>query len=1032
MHKNPQPGSLEPTGEAFVHAVIAQVHASADLETGAAALLDAIHGQLDVTGGLVALRDGNVGRVFASVGLPPEWLVTWSQPSESDEARWRAGLCQEPLDAPEPAIDLRLKRSGVRGVLTIPLVVSGGTVGAIVLTSTKAEPFADPEYLPLASIAEPFVKWLVSKLPPPREPVAVVEKEAPRTTQPATPLSDSLATSIGAMAVATLDSDGRFRDVGASFAKLVGVSEDDLRGVGLDEVLAAEDASRARAAIDVTRERAATVLPSVTRRLDPFGDTEGTTTIDLILSRRDESSIVVLGLPVVDVLAAAGDEAPAEPSDESGGLRSPASGVMILDRRKIETSSQWRRWSGELLAVLGGSTLVLDPRGRIVELGSEWLSETEPDSFHWLGRHLGDLFEEDRIEVQEALKTVVRDGVWSGRLTAGTSVPVYLRSVRDDGGALEAIVGARLPEKSLEGGDLFRKIPVGMIHVDPELQIMDTNPELAAVLLGCPRDASLKGVDVRSLAAFQASHVQEALESLPERRRFDLSEVHLEEDANGQPQAPSPSPVVQLHAQELNDGDGEPVGFLITVIGRDGKTQLENRLIEAQKMESIGNFASGLAHDFGNFVSFILGKAKALRETLADNPRAARDLADIEEAGKRAQHLSEELIRFARGGRSRASKLELNDLIKEVVALIKTSVGTNIDVKYELAEGLAPVEGDEVELQQMVLNLCLNARDAMKGGGTLSMQTTPLTPEQMDLLGTGAPVSSGICLVIKDTGVGMPAEIRDHIFEPFFSTKDDQRNGLGLAMVYAIVRRHGGMIDVRSEPGEGTLFEVLLPAATDAVPVSTKKAQVLVVDDELAFREMIRLILEEEGHQVCLAKDGAEALTVLEADHDEIGLVILDLRMPGVDGLSVLQQMKYVAPELPVLVTTGWAEPHELELAQRRGARKILQKPYRAGELRQAIAKVLASEAGEVAPGDAVEAEAEAVPVGATIEDGVVGGPEDGQVRAQRRWSGIVSRPVLGGARRGAAAAGDAGDAANGEDRGGDGPAAIDNEGPVG
>ena len=204
-------------------------------------------------------------------------------------------------------------------------------------------------------------------------------------------------------------------------------------------------------------------------------------------------------------------------------------------------------------------------------------------------------------------------------------------------------------------------------------------------------------------------------------------------------------------------------------------------------------------------------------------------------------------------------------------------------------------------------------------------------------------MGSGICLVIKDTGVGMPAEVRDHIFEPFYSTKEDQRNGLGLAMVYAIVRRHGGMIDVRSEPGEGTTFEILLPAATDTAPALTNKAQVLVVDDEPAFREMIRLILEEEGHQVCLAKDGAEALTALEADDGQIGLVILDLRMPEVDGLGVLQQMQYVSPDLPVLVTTGWAESHELELARRRGARKILQKPYRAGELRQAVLKVLAS-----------------------------------------------------------------------------------------
>jgi CheY-like chemotaxis protein len=409
-------------------------------------------------------------------------------------------------------------------------------------------------------------------------------------------------------------------------------------------------------------------------------------------------------------------------------------------------------------------------------------------------------------------------------------------------------------------------------------------------------------------------------------------------------------------------------------------------------MESIGNFASVVAHDFGNFVSFILATVDALRDVSATDPSAAKSLAAIEMAATRARHLSEELIRFARGGRSRLATVDVNWLIEDVVVLIRSSVGMNVDVRLELADGLGSVEGDEVELQQIVLSLCLNARDAMKEGGTLTIETRPLGPEQLMLLGEATSARSGVGLVFRDTGIGIRPEVRDRIFEPFFSTKDEQR-GLGLAMVYASVRRHGGLIDVRSEPGVGTTFEILLPTARDERPEPMTKTQVLVADDEPAFREMIRLILEEEGHQVCLAKDGTEALAVLEADGVDIGLVILDLHMPGVDGLGVLQRMQQMAPDLPVLVATGWAEPDELEMARQRGARAIVQKPYRAGKLRQEVARVLASERARAALREDTG-----------TRPALVGAMPDGtaasRARPSQRWSGIFSRPNLSTATR--------------------------------
>ncbi|MGH2569727.1 MAG: hybrid sensor histidine kinase/response regulator, partial [bacterium] len=632
------------------------------------------------------------------------------------------------------------------------------------------------------------------------------------------------------------------------------------------------------------------------------------------------------------------------------GLRRSAPGVIILDRRRIETSSHWRRWSGELLAVLGGSTVVLDPGGRIIELGSDWLQADEGGSVRWLGRHFGDLFESKRVDVLEALRTVVREGVWSGWFSAqGISVPVYLRAVRGDRGELEAIVGARLPERSPEVRDLFRKIPVGLVLVDCDLRVLDANPELEAVLGAGALPPALRGLDVRNVSAFRTPAVLEAFDALPRTRSFDLPDARLRRPA---PEAPL---VVQLHAQELRDAAEEPVGFLVTVVRRTGKTQLESRLIEAQKMESIGNFASGLAHDFGNFVAVILSKAKALHRKVESIPDAVRDLVDVEVAAKRAQHLSDELIRFARGGRRGVATVQMNQLVEEVVALIETSVGNDIDVRFELAEGLPSIEGDEVELQQAILNLCLNARDAMEEGGTLTIETRVLVQRELDLLGTGDPVESGVCVTVRDTGIGIPSEVRKHMFEPFFSTKDEQSSGLGLAMVYAIVRRHGGAIEVESEPGRGATFEIMLPGAGAARVPQEGRLRVLVADDEPAFREMIRLVLEDDGHDVELVQDGVEALTAIHAGHDQLDLVILDLRMPGVDGLTVLEELRSVAPDLPVLVTSGWAEREDVEIAMRHGAKRILQKPYRAIELRHAIAEILerARRSGEATPAPA-------------------------------------------------------------------------------
>ena len=619
--------------------------------------------------------------------------------------------------------------------------------------------------------------------------------------------------------------------------------------------------------------------------------------------------------------------------------------LLIRDRRGEAASEQWLRWSRSLLALAGTSTMVLDSGGRIRELDVGWLPAGEKDPTSWLGKHVSGLFETDRREILAVLRQTARAGEWTGTLVAaGSPVAVTLRAVRDEQSMLEAIVGTR----SREGGearDLFRKVPLGMILLDDALRVRDANPELLAICGEDALPANPAGLDVRSLAVFQTRAVQEALEGLLEGRPFDLPEARLTGTSRR-------SAIIQLRGQELRDDGGRRTGHLVMALSRSGGTDVERQLLRAQKMESIGNFASGLAHDFGNFVSVILGKAGMLRVKLPSDPHITGDLDDIETAAKRAQHLAQELMKFARGGRNRVEHLDVNLLISEVGSLIRTSVGKRIDVDFRLVDGLPPVAGDEVELQQLVLNLCLNARDAMPNGGRLTIETKPTSDEQRARLGPRAEGRSGVCLVVRDTGTGMPPEILERIFEPFFTTKQDPSKGagLGLAMVYGIVRRHGGTIDVKSRLGLGTLFEILLPAA-GAPEGGAAGGATLVVDDEPAFREMIRLILEEEGHRVKLAASGTEALQIIQEQIGTLGLVILDLRMPGVDGLSVLDELHRQAPQLPVLVTTGYAGPEEKAQALERGARRVLEKPYRVADLRTALDEVLGNGAPARATG---------------------------------------------------------------------------------
>jgi two-component system cell cycle sensor histidine kinase/response regulator CckA len=371
------------------------------------------------------------------------------------------------------------------------------------------------------------------------------------------------------------------------------------------------------------------------------------------------------------------------------------------------------------------------------------------------------------------------------------------------------------------------------------------------------------------------------------------------------------------------------------------RVKLEDQLRHAQKMEAIGQLAGGVAHDFNNLLTVILGHADLLAKTLAADDRRRTDLDEIVKAADHAAALTRQLLAFSRKQVLQPILLEVNSLVVTTSKMLRRLIGEDIKLVTKLTLVPAAVHADAGQLEQILMNLAVNARDAMPQGGRLSIETAIVHLDDSAI--QHVPVRPGpyVVLTVTDTGTGMDEQVRQRIFEPFFTTKERGRGtGLGLATVYGIVKQSGGHLGVESEVGRGTTFKVYLPRAEngamvepqieDAEASPTGSETLLVVEDEHRVRSLARVFLEQAGYQVIDASDPQQAEDLFRQHADRIDLLVTDVIMPGSSGPSLFARLSAARPSLRVLYMSGYTDNAIVQHARLPSDIVFLQKPFSA------------------------------------------------------------------------------------------------------
>ena len=412
--------------------------------------------------------------------------------------------------------------------------------------------------------------------------------------------------------------------------------------------------------------------------------------------------------------------------------------------------------------------------------------------------------------------------------------------------------------------------------------------------------------------------------------------------------------VMEMVMSPLRDSAGAIEGIVMVTLDVTERRRLEEQLNQARKMEAIGRLAGGVAHDFNNLLTAIQGYTDLAMMAAEEMEPLFRDLRQIRQATTRASRLTRQLLAFSRRQPMEIVSVELNELVDDMLKMLVRLLGEDIEIVTHLESELWGIQGDTGTLEQVLMNLALNARDAMPGGGRLTIHTENVWVDEGHLaVMSDARPGQFVRLSIIDTGHGMDSDTMQHIFEPFYTTKaQDEGTGLGLAVVYGIVRQHEGWINVYSEPEMGTSFSVYLPAASQAVSVSTDETpdvailrgdgeHVLLLEDEDSVRAFVSRVLQEHGYVVTAASGQAEALQIFDRQGDTFDLVFSDVVLPDGNGVELVRDLISRRPDLRILFASGYSDDRAQWATIDRSSYQFLQKPYSLVELLSVVKQTL-------------------------------------------------------------------------------------------
>lgn len=402
----------------------------------------------------------------------------------------------------------------------------------------------------------------------------------------------------------------------------------------------------------------------------------------------------------------------------------------------------------------------------------------------------------------------------------------------------------------------------------------------------------------------------------------------------------------------VHDRDNDPRAILIINTDITEKKKLEAHVLRAQRMESIGTLAGGIAHDLNNVLTPILMSIRVLREDLpGGGPRSLLDT--LEASAQRGANIVQQVLSFARGSEGERALFQIRHPLSEVIKIARETFPPSIVIQSEIPKDLWLIHGEATQVHQVLMNLLVNARDAMPHGGKIKVEAANLViDESYARMQPDAQPGRYVAFTVSDTGTGIPPALVSRIFEPFFTTKPHGKGtGLGLSTALGIVRSHGGFINVYSEIGKGSSFKVHYPAAPDgasedaipkAPPVHMGRGElILIADDELAIREIIKVTLENHNYKVLTTTDGAEAVASLAQHKDEVALVIIDMAMPVMDGPAAMRALRTICPNIPILAISGRIEYSQTVEDRKESPVKFLAKPFTTEQLLQVLHNVL-------------------------------------------------------------------------------------------